>query len=106
MVSGLIVSQESPSQLVLNKREIPTSGQIFKEVIEMKNYLRSHPKWWEVGTLLCVGVLPALLLFSFLRGRASSQTAPPQDWQAPVIEVKQLPAGENGVIPVEILRAK
>jgi hypothetical protein len=71
----------------------------------MKNYLRSLPKWWEMGTLFCVGVLPALLLFSFLRGRASSQNAPPQDWQAPAVEVTQLPV-ENGVVPVEINRAK
>ena len=68
----------------------------------MKNYLRSLPKWWEVGTLLGVGVLPAAILFFFLRGQAA---ATPQDWQAPAVEAIQLPP-ENGVVPVEINRAK
>jgi hypothetical protein len=46
----------------------------------MKNYLRSLPKWWEVGTLLCVGVLPAIILFFFLRGQASTPRRPNAEW--------------------------
>jgi hypothetical protein len=72
----------------------------------MKRLLRLFPmKWWEMGTLLCVGVLPAIMLFFFLRGRAATQDATPQNWQVPAVEVTQLPM-ENDSIPVEINRAK
>jgi hypothetical protein len=74
----------------------------------MKRLLHLFPtKWWEMGTLFCVGVLPALLVLFFLRGgQANGQSSPPEDWIAPAVEVTQLPVDEKGVIPVEIVKAK
>ena len=64
-------------------------------------------KWWKTSALFAVCVSP-IPLFFLLAGQRNQAVPPEQkstNWQSPSVQVLQLPP-EDGIIPVEIRRAK